>query len=126
MPVKSNMNSIIEKLAQISMDLKSMLAVHEQRITNQEKTTDSISGYLEKRREELDVKLKDVYDTMREQDNGILEEISKLRKESSEAHKALTEKINRMERYVWMAIGGGIVGTYVVSMLANYFKVLVH
>ena len=126
MPAKSSVDGIIEKLTQVSMDLKSMLAVHDQRLGQQEKTTDSISVYLEKRREEMDIKLKDVYDTMRAQDNGILEEISKLRSESSEAHKALTEKINKLERYVWMAIGGGIVGTYVVSLIANYFKVLGH
>ena len=120
----SSANSIIERLTQISMDLKSMLAVHEQRIGQQEKTTDNIAGYLEKRREELDVKLKDVYDTMRSQDNSILEEITKLRTESTEQHKFLTDKISKLERYIWLAIGGGMTIVWLLSYAANYFKVL--
>ena len=103
-----------------------MLAVHEQRIGQQEKTTDNIAGYLEKRREELDVKLKDVYDTMRSQDNSILEEITKLRTESTEQHKFLTDKISKLERYIWLAIGGGMTIVWLLSYAANYFKVLGH
>jgi hypothetical protein len=116
----------IEKLTTVSVELKSMLAVHEQRLNYQEKATGDIQVTVEKRREELDGKLKDVYDTMREQDNNILIEIAALRKESTEQHNVLSGKINQLERYIWVAIGGGIVITWVVSLLANYFKILGH
>ena len=124
MPVRSNSNGLIEKLAQVSMDLKAMLSVHEERLNRQEKTTDNITLYIEKRRDESDQKLKDVYDTMRNQDNIILEELSKIRAESQEAHKALTNRITTLERYIWMAIGGGIVVTYILATAAQYFKIL--
>ena len=123
MPVRSNNNGLIEKLAQVSMDLKAMLSVHEERLNRQEKTTDNITLYIEKRRDESDQKLKDVYDTMRNQDNIILEELSKIRTESQEAHKALTNRITTLERYIWMAIGGGIVVTYILATAAQYFKI---
>jgi hypothetical protein len=74
-PPSDRIESAIEKLTSISIDLKTMLAVHEQRISVQEQTTDNLQDTVEKRREELDIKLKDVYDTMREQDNNILQEI---------------------------------------------------
>ena len=125
-PNNDRIEAAIEKLTTISNDLKSMIAVHDQRLGQQEKIIDTINAYLEKRREEMDNKLKEVYDTMREQDNSILSEISKLRAESTEAHKTLTAKINQMERYIWVAIGGGITLTWVVSLIANYFKILGH
>lgn len=126
MPLSDRIETAIEKLTTVSVELKSMLAVHDQRLNQQEKITGNIEVTVEKRREELDVKLKDVYDTMREQDNHILIEIAALRKESTEQHNILSGKINQLERYIWTAIGGGIVGTWLVSLLANYFKILGH
>jgi len=116
----------IEKLTNVSVELKQMLAVHEQRIIQQEKESDELHDVVEKRREELDIKLKDVYETMRKQDNSILEEISKLRKESTEQHNILSNKINQLERYIWMAIGGGMVVTWILTNLANYLKLVAH
>lgn len=116
----------IEKLTSISAELKTMIAVHEQRITNQEKDTDDIHNTLEQRRIELDNHLVKVYDTMRDQDKIILEEIAKLRKESSDQHLTLSGKINQLEKYIWMAIGGGMVVTWILTNLANYLKLVVH
>jgi len=116
----------IEKLTSISSDLKSMIAVHDQRIGQQEKNTETINIYLEKRREEMDTKLKDVYDTMRSQDNNVLEEIAKLRKESSDQHNILSNKINQLEKYIWVAIGGGTMFTWAFFYIGNYFIKMAH
>ena len=116
----------IERLTEISGDLKAMIAVNESRITKQEKSSEELHVIVESRRLENDAKLKDVYNTMREQDNGILTEISKLRKESNDQHTILSNKINQLERYIFVAIGGGIVITWLVSYAANYFKILGH
>jgi hypothetical protein len=114
----------IEKLTDVSIELKAMLAVHEQRIGQQEKTSSELHIVVEKRRDELDTKLKDVYDTMRQQDNIVCDEIQKLRKESTEQHNILHSKINQLEKFIWMAIGGGIVVTWFLTNLANYLKIL--
>jgi hypothetical protein len=114
----------IVRLTGISGDLKSMIAVNESRITQQEKSSEELHIVIEARRVENDAKLKDVYDTMREQDNSILSEISKLRKESSDQHNILSNKINQLERYIWIAIGGGMVLTWLASNLVHYFKVV--
>lgn len=115
--------SAIEKLTSISIDLKTMLAVHEQRISVQEQTTGTLQDTVEKRREELDIKLKDVYDTMRDQDNNILQEISKLREESAKSHKDLNSRISQLEKYIWIATGGGIILAWIATNLANYLKI---
>ena len=118
----NKINSLLEQLVAISTDLKAMLAVHDERLNKQEKQTENLGSTVEKRREELDTKLKDVYDTMREQDNNIFTEISKLRQESTEAHKDLNNRISQLEKYIWLAIGGGIVITWIATNLANYLR----
>jgi len=122
-PANDRIEAAIEKLTNVSVDLKQMIAVHDQRISQQEKTSESLETKFEKRRELMDDKLKDVYETMRAQDNNVLEEISKLRKESTEQHNVLSDKINQLEKLIWLAIGGGMVITWVLTNLANYLKV---
>ena len=116
----------LEKLTEISGELKAMIAVHEQRINQQEKETDEIHNTLEKRRDEVDIKLKDVYNTMRDQDNNIIECLNQLRKESTEQHRSLNEKIGKLEKFIWVAIGGGMVLVWLLSNISTYFKIFVH
>jgi len=125
-PRIDRMESVIERLTEVSVDIKQMLAVHEQRLGQHEKHHDYIEELVEQRRRDLDSKIDGVYNTMRSQDNGIIDEIKKLREESTSQHSKLNERITQMERYIWMAIGGGITITWVLSYLANYFKILVH
>jgi chromosome segregation ATPase len=116
----------IERLTDISSDLKSMIAVQEQRITQHEKKAEVIEIKLEKRREELDQKLKDVYDTIRSQDTSILAELKAVREEHNKHYECLNQKITAIQRYIWMAIGGGTVLGYGFSFITTYFKVLGH
>ena len=107
--------SAIEKLTTISNELKTMIAVHEQRIGQQEKETIDIHQTIEKRREELNIQLKDVYDTMRDEDSKIIQEIIEMRKEATEQHKTLTDKISQLEKYVWMSLGGFTIITFLLT-----------
>ena len=118
--------SAIERLTDISSDLKSMIAVQEQRIMQHEKQAEVIEIKLEKRREELDQKLKDVYDTIRSQDISILAELKAVREEHNKHYECLNQKITAIQRYIWMAIGGGTVLGYGFSFITTYFKVLGH
>ena len=122
-PSSDRIEAAIEKLTNVSIDLKQMIAVHDQRISQQEKTSLTLETKFEKRRELMDEKLKDVYETMRAQDNNILEEINKLHKELTEQHNVLSNKINQLEKLIWLAIGGGTVITWFLTNLANYLKV---
>jgi len=116
----------MQKLTEISVDLKSMLAVHEQRLGQHDKQHDYIENMIEQRRIQADRQIDDVYNTMRSQDNKILEEIHSLREETTKQHNEMTAKISKMERFMWMAIGGGMVAVWLLSYVANYFKILSH
>jgi len=118
--------SIIERLTDISSELKSIIAVHEQRLNQQEKDTNVIFKLLENRRKELDDKINEVYVDMTSKDNNILEHIEQMRKEANEQHKALNEKISKLEKFIWVAIGGGMVLVWLLSNISTYFKLFVH
>lgn len=118
-------DSAIERLTEISGDLKSMIAVHESRITQQERNSEELYSAVEERRIELDNRMKEMYQVMKEKDNDILEVISEMREEAKERHKSISDKINSVERYIWVAIGGVTVVTWSVAIASNYFKLLI-
>jgi hypothetical protein len=122
----TRIESAIERLTDISSDLKSMIAVQETRISQNEKQAEAVEIKLEKRREELDIKLKDVYDTIRSQDQAILTEIKAIREEHNKHYECLNEKFNTIQKFIWMSIGGGVALGYGFSFIANYFKILGH
>ena len=114
----------LEKLADVQIDLTKMLAVHEQRIQSSEKHVSSIEDILERRREESDIKLRDVYETMRSEDKNIIAEIHQLRDETTKQHQILTNKIASLEKYIWMYIGGFTVVTFVVTHGDKILRIL--
>jgi len=114
----------ITKLTEISSDLNKMLAVHELRLTHQEKIMDSLEEILERRREEADGKLKTVYETMRTEDRLIIAEINKLRTEGEEQYEALSAKINNMEKMLYTYMGAFTVVAFILAYGPQIVKVL--
>jgi hypothetical protein len=119
----SKIDDAIQRLASVSADLSKMLAVQEQRLTQQEKSTDHITYLLERRREDLEGKLKEVYETMREEDSAILEEIKKSRKASDEHHERLEAKVTKLERLALLVTGSAITVGFILGMVEKYFKI---
>lgn len=112
---QSRIEDAIERLTEISSDLNKMLAVQEQRLTQQERTVGLIEEMVERRREEYDKKLQNVYDVMSREDIKILDELEKMRNEQKEQHKIMTEKMNALEKIIWMYLGGFSVIVFAIS-----------
>lgn len=123
-PTSDRIEAAIEKLTNVSVELKQILVVHELRITQQEKDSDELHDIVEKRRAELDTHLDKVYNTMRDQDDKILSEVKSIREEHNKHYTCLNDKITALQKYVWMAIGGGMVVTWIMTNLANYLKII--
>jgi cell fate regulator YaaT (PSP1 superfamily) len=119
----SKIDDAIQRLASVSADLSKMLAVHEHRLSQQEKSTDQISFLIEKRREDLESKLKEVYETMRIEDSAILEEIKKSRKASDEHYERLEAKVTKLERLALLVTGSAITVGFLLGMAEKYFKI---
>jgi uncharacterized membrane protein len=106
---------VIERLTEISADLNKMLAVQDQRLSQQEKSMGNIEDIVEKRREEYDKKLQNVYDVMSKEDNKIFEELEKIRKEQKTQHKEMSDKITALEKIIWTYLGGFSVIVFLIS-----------
>jgi len=105
----------IERLTEISADLNKMLAVHEQKLIHQEKAMINIEDVLEKRRQELDLKLNVVYQTMRDEDKNVVSQLETMRKEQKDQHDVLTKKISSMEKIMWTYMGGVSLLTFLLT-----------
>lgn len=115
----------IEKLTGVSVDLSKMLAVHEQRLNQQEKQIDNLDGALQDFRGSSELKLKDVYDTIRTEDKNILEEITKIRVEANEQHEKMTDRITEMEKTIWVYMGGFTAIFFLLSYGQNILKLII-
>ncbi len=117
----SRIEDVIERLTEISADLNKVLAVQEQRLSQNEKSMTVLEEIFEKRREEYDRKLQNVYDVMSREDNKILEELELMRKEQKEQHTSLSNKFHEIQKILWIYMGGFSV---IVFLLTNGSKFL--
>ena len=102
----NRLEDAIEKLTEISSDLNKVIAVHEQRLNQQEKQVQTLEDVMEKRREESEVKLKDVYDTIKNEDRNIIQAVDRMREENLTQYEKLQDRITSMEEKIWMYVGG--------------------
>lgn len=104
----------IQRLASVAADVSRMLAVHEQKISYQEKTIDNLIASMEKRRGEVDERFKDMHDDLRM-------ELQVSRGNSKAQHDEQNVKIEALQKYIWMAMGVVSVASWVIPIIVNKF-----
>jgi len=109
----------LEKLAIIQADLTKMLAVHEFRLNDNQKSIDHIETIMEKRKEELDVDIDKIYNEIKIEDSKIFEEISQMRKEQTARYECLNEKITKIQKQLWMYMGGLSVIIFLITHIGK-------
>lgn len=112
---QSRIEDAIDKLTEISADLNKMLAVQEQRLSQQERSMGIIEDMVERRREEYENKIQNVYNVMSREDNKILEELEKMRKEQKDQHKTISDKMTALEKIIWTYLGGFSVVVFLIT-----------
>jgi hypothetical protein len=123
----SDIRRAIEKLIDIHGDISKMLALHEQRLTQHEKTHEALANDVEKRRLEIRDVTGDLYKEIDQKTTGIMEEIKKNAEKTFDQHSKLNEKITNLSRFIWTGIGASIGLSVIVSMVTvgvNIFHVL--
>ena len=121
---QNRIEDAIERLTEISSDLNKMIAVHDQRLLQQEKQMSSLEVIVEKRREEGDLKLKDVYETIRNEDRVIIIEINKMREEAQSLNEKLSTRIKELEKLVWTLSGAVSVIVFIINYGTAILKML--
>ena len=110
----------IEKLTEVSTTVSQLLAVQGNRLEFQEKIQERLEKMVEDRRSETSRSIKEVYVRIENVERGLQEDmddgynkiavkLEQLGKEGSDQHKVLNDRMTRMEKWMWMLIGGGIV-----------------
>jgi DNA repair ATPase RecN len=110
----------IEKLTEVSTTVSRLLAVQENRLENQEKISDKIQASLENHRTETNRTVKEIYDKIQDVETDLLKDmdsnqdkvikkIEELKSEANIQHQEMSDRMTRLERWMWILVGGGIV-----------------
>jgi|688.fasta_scaffold10292_5 predicted RNase H-like nuclease (RuvC/YqgF family) len=114
---QTKLEDAISKLTDISADLNKMIAVHELRLSQQEKITDSLEIILEKRRDEFDEREEKIYEHIEKEDAKIIEKLD-------ESFDKFSKKMNDLERMMWVYGGGFALAAFVLANWGDVAKLL--
>lgn len=110
----SKIDDAIQRLATVAGDVSRMLAVHDQQINYHEKTIDSMLASMEKRRDEVDERFKDMHDDLRA-------ELQVSRNNAKQQHDEQNVKIEALQKYMWMAVGVTSAAGWIIPIIVNKF-----
>ena len=106
--INSRIDTAIEKLTDLSTSIKSMLAVHEEKISRQEQIDDVIFGKLKERQSEIENVHRELSAEIQQSEKRLLIEIKQLKLD-------IGGRIGILEKYRWLILGGAIVIGWVFS-----------
>ena len=126
--VNTKLDNAIDKLTDISGGIKSMLAVHEEKLSKQEEIDKAIFNLLENRRVESDSKFEDIHSRLNKSVENLREEVElsekRLMCEIKSLASNLDGRIGVFEKYRWIIIGAAIVLGLSMPQLMSIFKIL--
>ena len=117
----------IDKLTDVSNSINKMLAVHENRLGQQEELTRSIFTLIEERRKETAEKHLDIESKMKENRKEIQADIDKSLEPLISRIDALTKTVHALEKWKYLIVGGGIVIGMILSnapLVARVFEAI--
>ena len=106
--INNRLDTAIDKLTDVSTSIKSMLAVHEEKIQRQEQIDDIIFTRLKERADEIDNVYRDLQREINQVEKRVLVEIKSLRND-------IGSRVGVLEKWRWLIIGGSIVLGWVLS-----------
>ena len=106
--INNRLDTAIDKLTDVSTSIKSMLAVHEEKIQQQEKLDEIIFTKLKDRENEIDNVYRDLQREINQVEKRVLVEIKSLRND-------IGGRVGVLEKWRWLIIGGSIVIGWVLS-----------
>jgi len=126
--VNTKLDSAIDKLTDISGSIKSMLAVHEEKLSKQEEIDKAIFNLIENRRIEFDTNYKELHARINKIHKELTDEIEMSEKrlmcEIKTLNSNLDGRIGVFEKYRWIIIGAAIVLGLSMPQLVSIFKIL--
>ena len=106
--IQGRLDTAIDKLTDVSTSIKSMLAVHEEKIQRQEQMDDVIFTKLKERAEAIDNVYRDLTRELDQVEKRLLIEIKSLKND-------IGGRVGILEKWKWLIMGGSIVVGWVLS-----------
>ena len=114
--INGRIDTAIDRLTDVSTSIKSMLAVHEEKTTRQEKIDEVIFDKLKDRQEEITDVYRELKKDVEMSEKRLLIEIKGLKID-------IGARVGMLERYKWLIMGGAIVLGWILS---KNFMPIVH
>ena len=133
----------VDLLTQTAADIKSLLAVHDEKINQHERKQDDIFALIEQRREEMADDIKELHSRIttvqrelcseiQNTETRIVAGITELKDElkvDQEFHnkkqKSLDDRISELEKWRYILLGAGIAGGWLLTKFGNMFEIVV-
>ena len=106
--INGRIDTAIDRLTDVSTSIKSMLAVHEEKITRQEKIDEVIFDKLKDRADEISDVYRELKKDVEMSEKRLLIEINSLKND-------IGARVGVLEKYRWIIIGGAIVIGWILS-----------
>ena len=106
--INGRIDTAIDKLTDVSASIKSMLAVHEEKIQRQEKIDEVIFDKLKDRADEISDVYRELKRDVEMSEKRLLIEIKSLKND-------IGARVGVLERYKWLILGGAIVIGWIMS-----------
>ena len=106
--IHGRIDTAIDKLTDVSTSIKSMLAVHEEKIQRQEQVDEVIFTKLRERQQDIDKVFTKLQREMDQVEKRLLIEIKSLRND-------IGDRVGVLEKYRWIILGGFIALGWIVS-----------
>ena len=106
--INGRIDTAIDKLTDVSTSIKSMLAVHAEKIQRQEKIDEVIFDKLKDRADEISDVYRELKRDVEMSEKRLLIEIKSLKND-------IGARVGVLERYKWLIIGGAIVIGWILS-----------
>ena len=126
--VNNKLDNAIDKLTDISGSIKSMLAVHEEKLSKQEEIDKAIFNLIENRRVEFDTNYKELHARINKIHKELTDQIEMSEKrlmcEIKTLNSNLDGRIGVFEKYRWIIIGAAIVLGLSMPQILSIIKVI--
>lgn len=123
----SRLDTTIEKLGEVSANISKIIAVHEQKIVQQEDAdkqlqslVDVLFDKLEDRRRESEIAKEEFRREMSHLHGDIMTEMKEMKEAQTRYQSHLLDRVTALEKWKWMVVGGAILFGYILSLAQKF------
>ena len=106
--IHNRLDTAIDKLTDVSTSIKSMLAVHEEKLSQSEKIDEVIFTKIRERADEIERVNKELTESINLTEKRLMCELKSMRNDFG-------PRVNVLEKWKWLILGGSVVVGWVLS-----------